>query len=103
LFAARLRSRRFCLLGRELAARNGANQQKRLVTRDNRIRQGEVSVLVGQIFGTSEEAQVGAALLRDMVANGAPQHRVGGLERVESRAQRGWALDLKLHLAANAG
>jgi len=93
----------FLFLGSGLAARDSADEQKWLVTRDNGIRQEEVRGLVGQIFAASEKAQEGAALLRDMVANRPSQHRVGRLERVESRAQRGWTLDLKHDLAANAG
>jgi hypothetical protein len=54
-----------------------------------------------KVLRASEESQERSALLRDVIANRASQHRVVGLERVEDRALRGRTLDLELHVAAN--
>jgi hypothetical protein len=54
-----------------------------------------------KVLRASEESQERSALLRDVIANRASQHRVVGFERVEDRALRGRTLDLELHVAAN--
>jgi len=56
---------------------------------------------VGEVFFTGEEAQKGAALLRVVVADGAAQHGIAGLERVQHRALRDRAFDFERHLAAD--
>jgi hypothetical protein len=56
---------------------------------------------VREILATGEEAQERAALLRDMVADRAAQHRVTGFERVENGALRGLASDFESRLTAN--
>ena len=54
-----------------------------------------------KILRASEESQERAALLRDVIANRASQHRIPRLQRVEDRALRDGALDLQLYVAAN--
>ncbi len=57
--------------------------------------------LVGEVFFTGEEAQKGAALLSVVVADGAAQHGIAGLERVQHRALRDRRRDFERHLAAD--
>jgi len=54
-----------------------------------------------QIFLAGEEAQEGPPLLRDMISNRPAQHRVTSLKRVEHRALRDRAVDLKLNLVTD--
>src|SRR5438128_9477611 len=81
-----------------LAAGNGPDDDKRLLSGRDRVGQWGVRRLMGQILLAGEEAQEGSALLRDMVANGAAQHGIVSLERVEDRALRDRAFDLERHL-----
>lgn len=57
---------------------------------------------MGQVLLTGEEPHEGSALLRDLVADRPPQHRIAGLERIEHRALRDLTLDIELHLAVQA-
>src|SRR5437899_4322220 len=57
---------------------------------------------MGEVLLAGEEPQERSALLRDLIADRAAQHRVAGLECVEDRALRGLTLDVELHLAADA-
>src|SRR5437899_12059840 len=84
-----------------LAAGNGPYDDKGLLSGRDRIGQRGVRRLMGQILLTGEEAQERPALLRDVVADGAAQHGIAGLERVEDRALRDLALDLEHQLAAD--
>src|ERR1700722_6671641 len=70
------------------AARNGSDNQKRLGAGGHRGGQRLIRRLVGPILLAGEEAQEGAALQSDVIANRAAQHGIAGLERVERRAQR---------------
>ena len=54
---------------------------------------------MGKILAAGEEPQERPALLRDVVADGAAQHRITGLQRVEDRALRCRTLDVQLHVA----
>jgi hypothetical protein len=54
-----------------------------------------------QIFLAGKEAQERPALLRDLVADGAAQHRIAGLERVENGPLRDRAFDFEFYLVAN--
>jgi len=83
-----------------LTARNGADHQKGLLARDNRIRQGSVRRLMRQILFACEEAQERPALQRDVIADSATQHRILRFECVEYGAQRHRGLDFELHLSA---
>jgi hypothetical protein len=56
---------------------------------------------VGQILLAGEEPHKRAALVRDMVADGAAQHRIAGLKRVEDGTLCGLTLDVELHLAVD--
>src|SRR5690606_15171789 len=56
--------------------------------------------LVGPVLAAGEEPDEGPALLGPVIADGAPQHRVLGLQRVEHRAEGGRALKLDFRLTA---
>src|SRR5207244_8094441 len=84
---------------RGLTAGDGPYDEKGLRPRSDRRGQWGVRRLMGQILLAGEEPQHRPALLRDVVADRAAQHRIAGLERVEDRALRGLTLDLDLHLA----
>src|ERR1700751_3595754 len=57
---------------------------------------------MGQILLTGEEAQKRPSLLGDVIANGAPQHRILFLDRVENRTlrDRGMHIDFQFVLDA---
>jgi hypothetical protein len=84
-----------------LASSDRPDNQKRFFPRRNRIRQRGVWRFVGEIFLAGEEAQEGAPLLCDLIANRAPQHRIARLERIEHRTLRDRPLDLELHFAVD--
>ena len=84
-----------------LTTRNGPDHNKRLFPGCDRIGERGVGRLVGEVFFAGEEAQKGAALLRVVIADGAAQHGIAGLERVQHRALRDRALDVERHLAAD--
>jgi hypothetical protein len=80
---------------RRLASSNRADDQERLSSGCDCIRQRSVRGLVRQIFLTSEEAEKRPPLLRALVSNGAAEHRILRLKRVQHRALRNHARDLK--------
>src|SRR6266550_8441489 len=84
-----------------LTTRNGPDHNKRLFPGCDCIGERGVGRLVGEVFFAGEEAQERAALLGDVVADGAAQHGIARLERVQHRALRGRTLDLERHLAAD--
>src|SRR6267154_2607063 len=81
---------------------DGAYNQQRLFPGHHGVGQRGVRRFVGQILFACEEAQEWAALLRDVIANGAMQHRILGLERIDHRAHRWLAGDFELHFTADA-
>src|ERR1700724_3696961 len=56
---------------------------------------------MGQVRAAGEETQERTALLRDVIADRAAQHRIACLERIEDRTLGGFALDVDLHLAVD--
>ena len=62
---------------------------------------GDVRRLVRQVLLAGEEPHERPALLRDVVADRAAQHRIAGLQRIEDRALRHRARDVELHLAVD--
>jgi len=58
---------------------------------------------VGEVQLAGEEAQERAALLRDLIADGATQHGIAGFERVEHRALRDRTFDFERYLGAGVG
>src|SRR5215213_997428 len=54
------------------------------------------------VFTAGEKSQQRTTLTGDVVANGATQHRVSSLDRIEYRASCHVALNLKLHISTEA-
>src|SRR5262245_6219008 len=84
-----------------LPSGHGAHDQERLGPLRHRVRQRRVRGLVRQILLAGEEPHERPALLRDVVAQRPPRHRIAGLERVEHRALGGRSLHPELHLAVD--
>jgi hypothetical protein len=57
---------------------------------------------MGQILLACEEPHVRAALLGNVIADGAAQHRIANLKRVYDRAERRLALYFQAYLAVDA-
>src|ERR1700731_108534 len=55
-----------------------------------------------EILCAREEPQKWPALLRNLIANRAAQHRIAGLERVQYRTLRRRTLNRKLHVALHS-
>src|SRR4030095_4998452 len=72
--------------GEILATGYGPYDHERLCARRDGIRQRSVRRFVGQILPAGEESHECSALLSDVVADRAAQHRIAELERVEKRA-----------------
>ena len=83
------------------AAGDGADDEEGLRTRGDRVGERRVRQLVGEILATSEEPQERPALLRDVIADRAAQHRVAGFERIDDRTLRSHTLNVELHFAAD--
>src|SRR5258708_1067204 len=81
---------------------DGPDDQQRLLPGYHGVGQGCMRRFVRQILLGCEEAQEGTALLRDVIANGAAQHWILGLERIDHRAHCGLAADFELHFTADA-
>src|SRR5208283_4765762 len=86
-----------------LATSNGPEDNKRLRARRDRVRQCGVRRFVGQILLAREEPQERPALLRDVVADCTPQHRIVSFKRIEDGALGDRALDRKFQLSTNVG
>src|SRR5260221_9213305 len=82
-----------------LTAGHGTDDDQGLGSGRDRIGERGVRRFVGPILFAGEEAHEGAALVRDLVADGAAQHRIMGLEGVEHRALRHRTFDVEGHLA----
>src|ERR1035441_2343284 len=90
-------------LRRTLPAANSPNQQERLRPGRHRIGERGVWRFVRKILLAGEEPHERPALLRDVIADGPPQHRVAGLEGIQNRTLRGRPLDVELHFARDLG
>jgi hypothetical protein len=78
-----------------LAAGDRPDYDKRFLSGCDGRRQWSVGWVQGEIFLASKEAQERAALLRDVVADGASQHRITSFESIKYRALGGEALNFK--------
>src|SRR5438270_13632569 len=70
----------------ESAAGHGADDHEGFFADDDLEGEGGIGRFVGEVLLAGEEADEGATTQCAVVADGAAQHRVGGLGRVESRA-----------------
>jgi hypothetical protein len=73
---------------KSLPSRNRPNHQKRLLAGSDRLGERLVGRVVGEVLFTGKKAQERAALLGVMIADGAAQHGITGLERIQHRALR---------------
>jgi hypothetical protein len=90
-------------IGRQaLAPCHCPDDEERLGSLRDRVWQRGVRRFLGQILVAGEEPHERPALVRDVVADGAAQHRVPGFERVEHLPLGGLALDVEAHLALDA-
>src|ERR1700746_3074460 len=69
-----------------LTAGDCAQHNQRLFSGDDGVGEGGVRRVVREVLLAGEEAQEGAALQRNVVANGPAQHRIAGFEFVEDQA-----------------
>jgi hypothetical protein len=84
---------------RILTAGDRPYDKKRLDRTRHSVGQRSIRRIVGEILSAGEEPYEWPPLLGDMVADRASQHRISCFERVQNCAQRGLALDLKVHFA----
>lgn len=54
-----------------------------------------------QILLTRKEPHKRTPLQRPIIANGSPQSRTSGFQRIQHRALRGWSRNLQFHLSRN--
>ena len=82
---------------------DGPDNPKDLCPGRHGVGQQRIHPFVGQVFLASEEPEQWSALMGDVVADGAAQHRIAGFERVEDRALRDGGRDVERHLALDLG
>ena len=80
---------------------DGPDDDERLFPGRDGVGERGVGRFVGEILFAGEEAQKRPALLRDLVADGAAQHGIPGLESVKHRALRDRSFDVELHFVAD--
>src|SRR5438067_233807 len=83
------------------AAGDGADDEERLGAAFDSGWHRFVGGIVGEIFLTREEAQERAPLPGGVVADGAAQHGMTRLQRIQDRVDGDGALDLERHLAVD--
>ncbi len=88
---------------RRLAAGDGADDEEGLRAARYSFGQGMVGRFEGPILTAGEKSQEGPALEGDVVADGAAEHGVAGLKRVEDGTRGDLAVDLDAHLGAGVG
>jgi len=86
-----------------LSAGDGADDQEGFFAGGDGGGERGVGRIVGEIFLAGEEAEEGATLLRDVVADGALQDRIAGFEGVEDGADRDGAFDFERDFAGDLG
>jgi hypothetical protein len=84
-----------------LAAGDGSDDDEGLFAGCDGFGQWCVGRLVREILLAGEEAQEWTALQRDLVADGAAQHGIAGLEGVEDGALGDWAVYLYFYFVAH--
>src|SRR5438105_2828699 len=83
-----------------LTSGDGAEDEQRLLSRDDRFRQRSVRRFVGEILFACKEAQERSPLLGDVVADGSCQHGKSGLQRIKHRANGDLTGNFDRHFAA---
>src|SRR6266849_1733400 len=82
-----------------LTACDGADHEKGLRTRRDRVGKRGIRRVVGQVPLARKESQERPSLRRDVVADRPAQHGITGLERVEHRASSDPPRNVELHFA----
>jgi hypothetical protein len=88
---------------RQLTARDRTDNQKRFFPRRNCLGQRSVGRFVGEIFLASKKAQKRSPLQGAVVADGAAQHGITDLKRVEDGTLRDRTCDFDFDFASNVG
>ncbi len=88
--------------GSSLTSGNRSNDEKRRGSGDNSFGKRSICGLVRDVFFASEEAQERPPLLRDVIADRPPQHRVARFERIEYCPDRRLTIYIKQHVTLNA-
>ena len=78
---------------------HGAEDNERFGAGGDGVGEGSVGRVVGKVLCTGEEANEGAAFLRDVIADGSAQHWIARLEGVEDGTLCNRRRDLELDLA----
>jgi len=86
-----------------LAAGDGAYDEEGFRTGGDGVGEKRVRRLVRKILRAREEAEEGAAFERDVIADSAAEHGIGGFERVEDGAERNGARDVEKDFASGMG
>lgn len=84
-----------------LAARDGANNEKGLVALGDLSRQRSIYRIQRDVLATGEETQEGATFVGLMVANRAPENGIRRLKGIEHASDTHWIRDAQLDLRAN--
>src|SRR5260221_634862 len=84
-----------------LPAGHRPDDQERLRPVHDLVGKRIIHGFVGEVLLAGEEPDHGPPPLGDLIPDGPPQRRIGGLQGVEHRALGGGADDLDLHLAAD--
>lgn len=82
----------------ELAAGDGPDDHERLGAGSDLLGKRRVQGLMGNVFFAGEEAQERAALLGDVVADGAAEHGITGFEGIQNGAGRDLACNVQLNV-----
>jgi hypothetical protein len=82
-------------LDQRLAAGYGSEDDEGFAGGEDGLGERGIGGEVGPVFFADEEAEEGAALLGDVVADGAAEHGVGGLEGVEDGGDGGGGGDVE--------
>lgn len=87
----------------QLSAGDGADYQEWFFAGGDGFWQRGVGRFVGEIFLAGEEAEEGAALFADVIADGTLQHGIAGFEGVEDGALGDGGVDFDCDLVADVG
>src|SRR5256712_6712162 len=86
-----------------LTAGDGADHEKGLRPRRDRVGKRGIRRVVGQVPLARKESQERPSLRGDVVADRPAEHRIAGLERVEHRAPSDPPQNVELYLALDLG
>ena len=85
-----------------LTAGHGAEDYKGFSATGDRVGEGSVRRIVGEVLFAGEEADKGSAFLGDVIADRSSQDWIARLESVENSALCYRAIHFQLHLAIHA-